>query len=205
MQTLSAQELTEQIRRARGGCMNALGDLLELYRSYLGLIARVQFQDTFQAKFSQSDVIQATFLQANKAFVHFAGNTEGELMAWLRKIFASQLATEIRRYSTRRRDATLERQIHLQVDQSSVMLAGMLVGRGGSPSQSAIRREHAVLLADALAKLPEDYREVIVLRHLQGTGFGEIADKMNRSIDSVKGIWRRAIRKLRELLGDRID
>ncbi len=202
MNSLSAIELTELIARARDGCSESLGTLLELYRSYLRLIASVQLGSQFQDKFSPSDVIQATFMQAHKGFAGFAGRSEGELIAWLRKILVSQMIMEIRRYAAQARDVKLERQMHAQLDESSVLLAGMLADRGNSPSQSAMRRERAVLLADALDQLPDDYREVIVLRHLKGHRFGEIAEQMSRSVDSVKAVWRRALGQLRELIDD---
>ena len=70
-----------------------------------------------------------------------------------------------------------------------------------SPSQQASRREQAVLLADALAELPADYREVIVLRHLEGLTFPQVAQRMGRTLDSVEKLWMRALVQLRQLLG----
>lgn len=176
--------------------------LLELYRSYLRLIAQLQAGKELQAKFSPSDLIQATFLQAQKGFRDFQGNSEGELIAWLRAILASQLAMEVRRYSTGGRNVRLERQMHFEMDQSSILMNAMLAARGNSPSQSALQRERAVLLADALAKLPAHYRNIIVLRHLRGKSFAEIAASEQRTLDSVKSAWTRAISKLREMLDD---
>jgi RNA polymerase sigma-70 factor (ECF subfamily) len=59
-----------------------------------------------------------------------------------------------------------------------------------------------VVLADALHQLPEDYREVVILRQLQGLSFPEVARAMSRSVDSVKKLWARALAQLRDLLGD---
>jgi RNA polymerase sigma-70 factor (ECF subfamily) len=195
-------ELANLIEQARSGSGEALGMLLELYRSYLRLIAQLQAGKELQAKFSPSDLIQATFLQAQKGFRDFQGNSEGELIAWLRAILASQLAMEVRRYSTGGRDVRLERQMHFEMDQSSILINAMLAARGNSPSQSALRRERAVILADALAKLPAHYRNIIVLRHLQGKSFAEIATSEQCTLDSVKSAWTRAIGKLREMLDD---
>ncbi|MCA9190150.1 MAG: sigma-70 family RNA polymerase sigma factor [Planctomycetales bacterium] len=201
MHVISAADLTQMIALARTGSQDALGQLLEFYRSYLRLIASLQISEKLQAKVSPSDLIQATFLQAGKGFAEFQGHSEGELMAWLRKILASQLAMEVRRYATDRRNIQLERQMHVEVDQSSVLL-NFLAARGTTPSQSVMRRERAVLLADALDKLPRDYRDIIVQRHLKGLSFADIAQLTNRSVDSVKSAWRRAILKLRESLGN---
>jgi RNA polymerase sigma-70 factor (ECF subfamily) len=59
-----------------------------------------------------------------------------------------------------------------------------------------------VLLAEALDKLPPDYREVIVLRHLEGKTFAEIATLMSRTLPSIKSIWTRAVSKLRTRLAE---
>ena len=58
-----------------------------------------------------------------------------------------------------------------------------------------------MLLADALAQLPEDYREVIVLRQLEGFSFPEVAKRMERSEDSVQKLWVRALSSLRRTMG----
>jgi RNA polymerase sigma-70 factor (ECF subfamily) len=76
------------------------------------------------------------------------------------------------------------------------------VAPGSSPSGQAARREQAVLLADALDRLPEHYREVIVLRHLEGLPFAEVARRLGRSEDGVQKIWVRALAGLRLALGE---
>jgi RNA polymerase sigma-70 factor (ECF subfamily) len=95
----------------------------------------------------------------------------------------------------------LERQLAADLDHSSRVLDGALVTQDSSPSQRAARREQAVLLADALGKLASDYREVIILRHLEGLSFPEVAERMGRSLDSVKKKWTPALAELRSLLG----
>ena len=52
--------------------------------------------------------------------------------------------------------------------------------------------------------LPESYREVLVLRHLKGLKFAEVAEQMGRSLDSVKNLWVRAIGKLRSMLESKL-
>ncbi len=54
-----------------------------------------------------------------------------------------------------------------------------------------------MLLADALNDLPEDYREVIILRQLEGLSFPDVARRMGRTEDSVKNVWLRALGRLR--------
>jgi RNA polymerase sigma-70 factor (ECF subfamily) len=76
-----------------------------------------------------------------------------------------------------------------------------LAAAHSTPSQRASRREQAMLLADTLRLLPEDYREVIILHHLEELTFPEISVRMGRTVDSVKNLWARALAKLRGLMG----
>ena len=59
-----------------------------------------------------------------------------------------------------------------------------------------------MLLADALGRLSADYRQVIVLRHLEALTFPEVARRMGRSLDSVKKLWIRAVAALHNGLGE---
>jgi RNA polymerase sigma-70 factor (ECF subfamily) len=61
------------------------------------------------------------------------------------------------------------------------------------------QREEAVVLADRLAQLADDHREVLVLRNLQGLQFEEIAQRIGRSVGATRMLWLRAIEKLRTL------
>ena len=99
------------------------------------------------------------------------------------------------------RSAIPGEQLAGELDQSSQLLDRGLAARGSSPSQGAARREQAVLLAEALGKLPDDYREVIILRHLESLTFPQVAQRMGRSLDSVEKLWLRALARLRQLLG----
>jgi RNA polymerase sigma-70 factor (ECF subfamily) len=181
----------------------ALGELLELYRGYLSLLARLQVGRRLQGKVDASDVVQETFLHAYRHFPQFHGTTEAELVGWLRQILAGRLAKLLRHYlGTRRRDVRLERELQAELDQSSQMLNQGLLYPGSSPSQQAAHREQAVLLSEALRRLPADYREVLILRHLEGLPFPDLARRMDRSLDSVKNLWTRALARLRDVLGE---
>jgi RNA polymerase sigma-70 factor (ECF subfamily) len=188
---------------ARAGNSQALGQLLELYRGYLALLARLQIGRRLQGKVDPADLVQETFLDAHRNFAQFQGTSESELVSWLRHILAAHLAMLVRRYlGTQRRNVRLERDLVVELDESSRVLNQSLVAPQSTPSQQAARREQAVLLADALGRLPDDYREVIILRHLEGLSFPEVARRMDRTLDSVKNLWARALGRLRRLLGD---
>jgi RNA polymerase sigma-70 factor (ECF subfamily) len=191
------------LKRARDGDRNALGDLLQLYTRYLELLARLQIGRRLQGKADALDLVQETFLEAHRHFARFRGESEREFVAWLRQILAGRLNLLLRRYlGTQGRNARLERELALELEQSSAVLDAGLIAPQSSPSQQAMRREQGVLLADALAQLPENYREVIVLRHLEGLPFAEVARRLGRTEDSVQKLWVRALARLRRLLGE---
>jgi RNA polymerase sigma-70 factor (ECF subfamily) len=182
---------------------SARGQLLEGYRPYLTLLARVQIGRQLRGKADPEDLVQETFLLAHREFAGFRGQTEPELTAWLRRILATNLSMLVRHYlGTKARNPALEQRLADEIDQSSWAIARDLAAPISSPSHQASRREQAVLLANALDKLPADYREAIVLRHLEQLAFPEVAERMGRSLDSVKKLWVRGLAALRKLLED---
>jgi RNA polymerase sigma-70 factor (ECF subfamily) len=196
-----AADAENLLAQARTGEPPALGKLLELYRGYLTLLARLQIGRRLQGKVDPADVVQDTFLKVNQAWGRFRGTTEAELLSWLRRILAATLADVMRRYlGSQRRDVRLERELAAELERSSQDLDASLLARQDSPRKEAERREEGVLLADALAQLPEDYREVLILRHLEGLTFPAVAQRMGRTLDAVKKLWTRALDRLRRAL-----
>src|SRR5947209_10634612 len=132
------------LHEAQAGDPATLGRLLELYRRYLTLLARVQIGQRLQGKVDPEDLVQETFLEAHRSFGRFRGTSEGELVVWLRQILAANLADLLRRYlGTQGRDVRLERAIEGALDRSSVLLDRGLMAMGPSPSQLASHREQA--------------------------------------------------------------
>jgi RNA polymerase sigma-70 factor (ECF subfamily) len=203
MRTAVSEAADQLLDLARQGDSPALGRLLESYRAYMVVLARLQIGKRLQGKVDASDVAQEAVLGAFRDFPQFRGSTEKELLAWLRGILASLLANLVRHYQgTQARDVRLERQMAVELEQSSHALDRGLVAAQSSPSHQAIRREQSALLAEALTRLPPDWRELLILRHLEGLTFPEVARRMGRTIDSVKKQWPRALAELRRLLGE---
>ena len=174
-----------------------ISDLLRKYRGYLHFMASVQIDRKLRGKVDPSDLVQETMLKAQQKFGQFRGNSERELLGWLRKVLATQLAQQVRRFSTQMRDLSLEQQLQHELDESSNSLTRQFAVSTPSPSENAMRRETSVLVADAIAKLPSHYREVIMLRNFDHLRFDQIAEQMGRSTDATKKLWVRAVQQLR--------
>jgi RNA polymerase sigma-70 factor (ECF subfamily) len=196
------------INRARRGSGDSLGRLLQMYRNYLMVLAGTQIERRLQPRMSPSDIVQETMLRAHANFAQFRGASEPELIGWLRQILVNNLAKFVEQHVLAarrdvRREVSIER-LGQALEQSTIQLAALLPAGSRSPSAAAQQREEAVLLADRLAMLAPDYREVLMLRNLQGLPFETIAQQMDRSVSATRMLWLRAIDKLKGLYaGDR--
>lgn len=194
-QSLSVPDL---LARARGKDPRELDALFTQCRNYLGIVARAQVESWLRAKVDASDLVQQTLLEAYRDFHKFRGQTEAEWLAWLRQILAHNAANFVRHYrGTSKRQA--QREVPL-ADAHGVMPRNDPADQGESPSQQLLRKERQWLLADALAQLAPDHREVILLRNLQRLPFDEVAERMERSRPAVQMLWMRAMQKLQECL-----
>jgi RNA polymerase sigma-70 factor (ECF subfamily) len=190
----------ELIMRARGGDRAAQDELFGRYRDYLVLLARMSLSRGLRAKLSASDVVQEALLQAHEAIGGFRGDTEMEMTGWLRQILSRRLADAGRRFAYQARRLDRERSLDRLVDDSSDALKCLPAARGTSPSIGAERREAGALVADALARLKGDDREVIVLRSLEELEWAEVARRMSRSVEAVRALWGRAMQRLGPVL-----
>jgi RNA polymerase sigma-70 factor, ECF subfamily len=184
------------LARARAGDQEALGSLLEDYREYLRVLARMRVGRDLQVRLDASDLVQEALLEAHRDFRQFLGQTEAELTVWLRQILVRNLADQLKHHQSQKRNFQREQPLAVLVEQAHEALAAPL----STPSAHAARREQAVLLANALARLPEDYCDVVTMRHLDGLSFDEIAAAMRRTSGAVRMLWMRALERLGELL-----
>lgn len=197
-----SREFGQLLALARAGNREALGELLQWYCNYLTILASTQLDKRLQRRLSPSDLVQDTLLAAQRDFPDFRGQCERELLGWLRQILINSLhrAIEVHLKAGKRdlrREVSLD-DMNTSMDKSAVNFGAILAGSGTSPSGPVHARERAVALANELAKLPEHYREVIVLRNLQSLSFEEIATRMDKSVGAVRMLWLRAIDKFKE-------
>ena len=174
-------------------------DQLVWYEPWLRLLAQMEIDSRFQGKFSASDAVQETMLQAWRDWDKFRGEEEPQRRAWLRQILAHQLAHLARHYAgTQKRDVGREVSIDASLAQSSMRLDQLLAAHETSPSGQAAAREQSLLLARVLEQLPDDYRQVIIWRNLEDLPHEEVARRMNRSEGAVRMLWMRALAALRQ-------
>ncbi len=192
------------LAQAKAGSGESLGHLLQLYANYLKLVVLAQLEHNLRARVSPSDVIQETFFEAHRDFVQFRGTSTPEFLAWLRRILVNNLCRVVEQHLLAekrdvRREVSLER-LATALEQSTARLEQILPDPGASPSRVLQQREAEVALADQLATLPADYREVILLRHIEGLPFEDVGQRMGRTSGAVRMLWLRAVKALRDRL-----
>src|SRR5262245_32587547 len=200
--TINAESL---LAEALNGRKEYLGRLLQLYSNYLIILARTQLDERIRARVSPSDIVQETLLEAHRDFGGFRGRSATEFLAWLRQILVHNLARVVERHVIAekrdvRREVAMDN-ISASLERSAMRLAHVLADDAASPSPVAVHGEHLRVLADSLTELPDDYRDVIVLRHMEGLSFKEIGERMDKTEGAVRMLWLRAMDRLRSLLG----
>ena len=175
------------------------GELLESCRAYLLFVANRELDPRLRGKIAPSDVVQETFVDAEEKLTGFRGTSREELQAWLRRILLNNLTDARRRFCDAEK-RSIEREQPLDGDSRAQKPAVDVVADVPSPRASMIASEETVVMRDALARLPDDYRRVIQLRSLEQLSFTEVARQLDRSDNAVRKLWSRAIVRLQEEL-----
>lgn len=202
--------LSVALDRAREGNRDDLEQLFGMCRSYLRVMAHCQVNRCLQGKVSDSDLVQQTMIDAYQGWNGFRGKSPGELLAWLRQLLTNNAVDHYRKYAqTEKRQVS--REVSLDLPGNGI-LSGMnreLSGDQSTPSRQLMRRESELVLAEAIDRLSERHRNVIILRSLQRLPFIRVAEEMGCSQNAAQMLWGRAIKHLKaeydSLLGDSIE
>ena len=161
-----------RLAAARAGSSEALGQTLEQFRRYLLGVARHAVGPALKSKGGASDLVQDTFLEAQRLFPRFDGASEAQLRAWLRCLLLHKAAKLGRRYSS-----TAKRQVSREIAMGTGERAARLsqiAAAAPTPSMAAMSAEQSQALRAAIDRLPLDYRRVITMRYSDGLAFDEV-------------------------------
>jgi RNA polymerase sigma-70 factor (ECF subfamily) len=196
---LSPEQVEERLSAARAGSREALGQVLFQYHCYLLHIARRELAHDLYAKGGASDLVQETFLEAQRCFDSFEGRSATELRAWLRCLLLHRTAKVGRRFRTTQK-RRLAREVSLDSSSPLAVNGDGLPATVPSPSAHLLALERRELLLRAVDRLPEDYRRVLLLRYQKEMTFEEIGRDMQRSGDAARMLWARALERLKHEL-----
>jgi RNA polymerase sigma-70 factor (ECF subfamily) len=184
------------LRQAKAGDAAALERLLSDYRDYVRSVVGSRRPHAIQSRVDASDIVQETLLLVAQHIGEFRGASEQEWLAWLARVAENEVVHQVRQHVGA--DCRAVGREHLPSGKDGMSrLEDWLARTQTSPSQAAQRNERACALADALTRLPDDYRRILVLRHLDGLAFAEVAGRMGRTEGAARVLWTRALKALR--------
>jgi RNA polymerase sigma-70 factor (ECF subfamily) len=180
-----------------------LGRILDGYREYLRLLARLQLRANLAGKVDLSGVVQQTLLEAYQAGDGFP-SAAARQAAWLRRALANNLTDEIRRLGSRGQHRVEERSLEQALEGSSARLDAWLAREVPTPGRGAVHNEQLARLAEALLQLSYDQHRAIELHHLQGLPLADVGQRLGRSREAVAGLVFRGLKNLRSLLDHKL-
>jgi RNA polymerase sigma-70 factor (ECF subfamily) len=195
----SRSQVARLIGLSRQGDDSAREQLIAVYRPYLRLLAGRKLPKLIHKRADGSDIVQQTLVDAVRGLPDFRGHTEGEFTAWMLKLLEHNLLQSARRNTAGKRDVRREVQ-EPGSDGSAQLVWHTLSGHAAAPQNSVFRGEAALLLAQALEKLPEDQRTAVELRYLAQETLERIAAEMGKTPSAVSGLIRRGVETLRQHL-----
>jgi RNA polymerase sigma-70 factor (ECF subfamily) len=174
------------IRRVAEGDESAFASVYDRYSAILfGLLLRI-----LHSRAESEDVLQEVFLQVWQQARSFDA-ARGRPFTWLVTLARSRAIDRLRSLGSRERAAlrSAEEATH-----------ATLATQEEASDDAAIRAERAAVVRGALAELPEEQRQVLLLAYLEGMSQSEIAAARGQPLGTVKTRTRAGLKKLSEML-----
>ena len=188
----SAEE--QFLERLRAGDAPAFNRLVEERHGDIYALLYRLTEDPEEAR----DLTQETFLQAFRHLANFRG--DADLRTWLYRIAVNQARNRWRWWKRRRRDRTVSLDAPVSEEFDAPLSAALQGDPGLDPERQALARERELALHAALKSLSRPYREVIVLRDIEGLSYEEVAATLDLNVGTVKSRLNRGRTELRRRL-----
>lgn len=173
-----SEEVAEDLRRACGGCRDALDRLFSRYTLQLERMIRLRLDPKLRARVSAEDILQEAYCQVLCRLSAYCDNPSVPFHIWLRLLISQELINARRHHlGVQKRSAEVEVSINRnqlpQIDTASI--ARQLIGKYTSPTQAALRSEVQLTVQRALNEMDAVDREIIVLRNFEHLSNNEAA------------------------------
>ena len=191
------QKTQELVALARDGDKSALSRLYGVYAERVHWMVRLRMSKKLRSKLESMDVVQDTLIHALSGLDKFTYKNEGDFVRWLSKIAENELRGNLKKLHAEKRDIRKE----VRLDGHRPTTGGGFAGAAGpigttTPSVIMSQKEDLAKLEKAIDRLKPEYREAIVLTKIEGLSYGEIAERLGKSPDSVRMLATRAMAAL---------
>jgi RNA polymerase sigma-70 factor, ECF subfamily len=168
-------------------------------RPWLQMVAERELTDRLRGRVDASDIVQQTLLKAWQGESQFTGETQEQRLAWLRTILKNTIRDHHRRlFGANKRGSGREQAATDLFKASDPGLSQYAIERGPTVSGELAAAEEWNQFERSLARLSDEQRRVIEMRHFEELSFSDIALRMNKSDPAVRMLWVRALRNLQQ-------
>ncbi len=191
------QNTQELVALAKDGDKSAVSRLYGVYAERVLWMVRLRMSKKLRSKLESMDVVQDTLIHALSGLDKFTYKNEGDFVRWLSKIAENELRANLKKLHAEKRDIRKE----VRLDSHGPTIGGGFAGVAGpigttTPSVIMSQKEDLAKLEKAIDRLKPEYREAIVLTKIDGLSYGEIAERLGKSPDSVRMLATRAMAAL---------
>ncbi len=198
------EQTQDLLKEVGNGDQSAVNRLLDRHREAVRRMVQMRLDHAVARRVDASDVVQDVLLEASQRLTEYIRNPSMPFHLWLRQLAKDRMIDMHRRHrGAQRRSVDREQNMSSfnSDDQSAADLVSLLRDAELTPAASALRKEMEERFVLALDKLEESEREIIIMRHFEHLGNGEVAEALGLSAPAAGMRYLRAIRRLRELLG----
>lgn len=188
----------------KDGDDDAVNRLMDRHRGAVRRLIQMRLDNALASRVDASDVVQDVLFEASRRMDDYITNPTMPFHLWLRQLAKDRMIDMHRRHRTaQRRSVDREQRVSSlgNDDRSAADLMTLLKDAELTPAAATVRKEMEQRFLEALNELPDDDREMILMRHFEHLGNGEIAESLGLSAPAAGMRYLRAIRKLREALG----
>ncbi len=182
---------------AKKGDEFALNQLCSVYGERVRRIIRFRLDQKLRSKVDSVDIVQDALILAWGGLKDFTYRNEGDFLRWLSRIAENKLRDVLDKFHANKRD--IHKEIPFKEEGGST--DGGFIGAVGpigntTPSVVLCKKEALDRLEKALDELKPQYKEVIVLKRIEGLSHAEIAERLGKNAGAVRMLLARAMAAL---------
>jgi RNA polymerase sigma-70 factor (ECF subfamily) len=196
------QEQTEELLiGARRGESDAVNQLLDRHRQSLKRMVESRLSRGVAQRVDASDIVQDALVEASRRLDEYLRQPPMPFHAWLRQLCRDRLVDTFRRHLADKRNVGREQPIAAGDASRSDLIAQLRDG-GLTPAAILMQQEFAEQYHAALAQLDDPSREILLMRHNEQLTNTQAAEVLGVKPPAAAMRYLRALRRLREVLGD---
>jgi len=188
---------------AKEGDQTALNQLCCVYGERVRRIIRFRLDRKLRSKLDSVDVVQDVLLLAMGGLKDFTYRSEGDFLRWLSRIAENKIRDIFDEFHTEKRDIRKEIPFKEQRRNTGGTISAALGPmRAPTPSVIMYKKEALDRLEKALDKLKPEYKQVVVLKRIEGLSYDEIGDRLGKTAKAVSMLMYRAMTALTIAYGE---